>query len=178
MTGVFAIFVKFFTNFNSHAHVERDSSFGFMPPLTNHFNSHAHVERDSPIETRSISSSISTHTLTWSVTSLWPAQPCTTLFQLTRSRGAWHHWRIVTAQELKFQLTRSRGAWLSWSVIDLISDIFQLTRSRGAWPFVLSIMTCQSTFQLTRSRGAWRSYHPFYSQTFHFNSHAHVERDI
>ena len=24
VTGVFAIFVKFFTNFNSHAHVERD----------------------------------------------------------------------------------------------------------------------------------------------------------
>ena len=35
-----------------------------------------------------------------------------------------------------------------------------------------------SAFQLTRSRGAWRSYHPFYSQTFHFNSHAHVERDM
>ena len=142
-------------NFNSHAHVERDSSFGFMPPLTNHFNSHAHVERDSPIETRSISSSISTHTLTWSVTSLWPAQPCTTLFQLTRSRGAWHHWRIVTAQELKFQLTRSRGAW----------------------PFVLSIMTCQSTFQLTRSRGAWHIISSSPSSFKNFNSHAHVERD-
>ena len=46
VTGVFAIFVKFFTNFNSHAHVERDH---FASGLTNeqlNFNSHAHVERD------------------------------------------------------------------------------------------------------------------------------------
>ena len=44
--GVFEIFVKFFTNFNSHAHVERDwKDFDFTLNKLN-FNSHAHVERD------------------------------------------------------------------------------------------------------------------------------------
>ena len=32
-------------------------------------------------------------------------------------------------------------------------------------------------FQLTRSRGAWRSYSGFKLTEYHFNSHAHVERD-
>ena len=43
---MFAIFVKFFTNFNSHAHVERD---------------------DDLIDD-GLDDEISTHTLTWSVT--------------------------------------------------------------------------------------------------------------
>ena len=46
MTGVFAIFVKFFTNFNSHAHVERDAKM---------------IQYE-------LRGKISTHTLTWSVT--------------------------------------------------------------------------------------------------------------
>ena len=34
------------SNFNSHAHVERDAWHTSMPSLFEYFNSHAHVERD------------------------------------------------------------------------------------------------------------------------------------
>ena len=55
-------------HFNSHAHVERDQPFTKTHVKDLNFNSHAHVERDCvAIFTRTISS-ISTHTLTWSVT--------------------------------------------------------------------------------------------------------------
>ena len=55
-------------HFNSHAHVERD---GFSSKVClDHmdFNSHAHVERDSKALPLNGVSTISTHTLTWSVT--------------------------------------------------------------------------------------------------------------
>ena len=67
VTGVFEIFVKFFTNFNSHAHVERDKLAHFMTAKTK----------------------ISTHTLTWSVTFCKWFNKWAIEFQLTRSRGAW-----------------------------------------------------------------------------------------
>ena len=56
-------------NFNSHAHVERDLlnfNFGFVKI---NFNSHAHVERDAFRKRLTKYQPISTHTLTWSVTS-------------------------------------------------------------------------------------------------------------
>ena len=34
------------TNFNSHAHVERDDRFNAIETAAGNFNSHAHVERD------------------------------------------------------------------------------------------------------------------------------------
>ena len=55
-------------NFNSHAHVERDTADDSTKELGNDFNSHAHVERDTLHETGSVRTNISTHTLTWSVT--------------------------------------------------------------------------------------------------------------
>ena len=36
----------FIINFNSHAHVERDNQLATLVTLDNDFNSHAHVERD------------------------------------------------------------------------------------------------------------------------------------
>ena len=78
-------------NFNSHAHVERDvldtleksaetefqltrsrgawlyTSVNYF--LCSNFNSHAHVERDWNTQTAGVKLEISTHTLTWSVTS-------------------------------------------------------------------------------------------------------------
>ena len=57
-------------NFNSHAHVERDwEDFDFTLNKLN-FNSHAHVERDVDDELVLHYTTISTHTLTWSVTRL------------------------------------------------------------------------------------------------------------
>ena len=52
------------------------------------FNSHAHVERDSRKAKENLMKNISTHTLTWSVTLLNPDCLGLGKFQLTRSRGA------------------------------------------------------------------------------------------
>ena len=61
----------YLSNFNSHAHVERDLvTLGFALH-TIHFNSHAHVERDHKIVTIYCGTIISTHTLTWSVTGIY-----------------------------------------------------------------------------------------------------------
>ncbi len=55
-------------NFNSHAHVERDTVKTIQHNLNDNFNSHAHVERDIANERGRNTMPISTHTLTWSVT--------------------------------------------------------------------------------------------------------------
>ena len=54
---------------------------------------------------------ISTHTLTWSVTISLFTHIDSSLFQLTRSRGAWLSKRNKNHTVNEFQLTRSRGAW-------------------------------------------------------------------
>ena len=55
--------------FNSHAHVERDAFHQLSDKDKGHFNSHAHVERDRTLQNWECCTRISTHTLTWSVTS-------------------------------------------------------------------------------------------------------------
>ena len=57
-------------HFNSHAHVERDVVlYGKSNTGKTDFNSHAHVERDTYYLLKINYFVISTHTLTWSVTS-------------------------------------------------------------------------------------------------------------
>ena len=56
------------SNFNSHAHVERDYTTGAGTAIVFNFNSHAHVERDEVQMSFTEMQVISTHTLTWSVT--------------------------------------------------------------------------------------------------------------
>ena len=55
-------------NFNSHAHVERDFLIYTLWNVAADFNSHAHVERDPAVHSFLYLIFISTHTLTWSVT--------------------------------------------------------------------------------------------------------------
>ena len=55
-------------DFNSHAHVERDSFSYIIQIRKKNFNSHAHVERDVLNLGLTNAQNISTHTLTWSVT--------------------------------------------------------------------------------------------------------------
>ena len=82
--------IQMLNNFNSHAHVERDLQPKLLRRQPLHFNSHAHVERDiKQWQRQSISITISTHTLTWSVTILHFSYCRLSWFQLTRSRGAW-----------------------------------------------------------------------------------------
>ena len=57
-------------DFNSHAHVERDPLLFSAVSAGWYFNSHAHVERDDAIPDIINALPISTHTLTWSVTTL------------------------------------------------------------------------------------------------------------
>ena len=52
------------------------------------FNSHAHVERDAYVLEKDKFDNISTHTLTWSVTGAGAILTSVSRFQLTRSRGA------------------------------------------------------------------------------------------
>ena len=88
VTRLSATLQKMYQYFNSHAHVERDC---IVYPVNSNFydfNSHAHVERDLTTISLSADSLISTHTLTWSVTKKQVQPQATTLFQLTRSRGA------------------------------------------------------------------------------------------
>ena len=109
----FTALALYYTNFNSHAHVERDETVQKSIHCLKNFNSHAHVERDQvsacPCRQRF---QISTHTLTWSVTHILHLAVLWKLFQLTRSRGAWHKNTKHHANKQRFQLTRSRGAWL------------------------------------------------------------------
>ena len=98
------------SDFNSHAHVERDAvvvlsigqifisthtltwsvtlSWVLTYLLPFHFNSHAHVERDEKYFGVNVIATISTHTLTWSVTKTPSDATSGIKFQLTRSRGA------------------------------------------------------------------------------------------
>ena len=71
-------------------------------------------------------------------------------------------------------MERDNGSWYArWR-----ASAFQLTRSRGAWRAVVINHNVYNEFQLTRSRGAWllRLHTP--PVPLHFNSHAHVERDL
>ena len=76
------------TNFNSHAHVERDLLNIVATLQLFYFNSHAHVERDMCGTNFGNGAKISTHTLTWSVTRCICMMNEFYAFQLTRSRGA------------------------------------------------------------------------------------------
>ena len=61
------------------------------------FNSHAHVERDLEKNIQCNHLQISTHTLTWSVTLCCIYSSRRKKFQLTRSRGAWQWGVWITA---------------------------------------------------------------------------------
>ena len=142
------------------------------------FNSHAHVERDSGISQRTFCIAISTHTLTWSVTistgytaKVQKISTHTLTWSVTSDRYYWNYlWQ--------FQLTRSRGAWhgrkwknCTWIYISTHTLTWSVTHCSDAVILVNLISTHTLTwsvtntnvipdknkkFQLTRSRGAWR----------------------
>ena len=130
---IFSVSVWTQVNFNSHAHVERDFdmflittkckefqltrsrgawlNMYFQKDFPINFNSHAHVERDKFITCSSMVSGISTHTLTWSVTTMWGEFPlvCTISTHTLTWSVTLKSW--ILYKPLQFQLTRSRGAW-------------------------------------------------------------------
>ena len=68
--------------------MERDRSSTVISYCNSNFNSHAHVERDTAEIKLDGDNAISTHTLTWSVTDGIILNDDNDKFQLTRSRGA------------------------------------------------------------------------------------------
>ena len=156
MTQLIKICFVCCTNFNSHAHVERDQTPHQCRRYIRHFNSHAHVERDDGEDRQSNKIKISTHTLTWSVTII----PLKTI-----------PWQKISTHTLTWSVTfRCLGFWgglfisthtLTWSVT-----------------CVVQISVAVQKFQLTRSRGAWLKSSCLAHAVIHFNSHAHVERDF
>ena len=102
------------SNFNSHAHVERDW-IGYRQSVNRSISTHTLTWSVTKfLDDARTYKIISTHTLTWSVTFWWKRMEHGKEFQLTRSRGAWPAGNEKTVHEFTFQLTRSRGAWL-WS---------------------------------------------------------------
>ena len=119
------------------------------------FNSHAHVERDSIFPKDAQTTFISTHTLTWSVTRHWPQAMHLWIFQLTRSRGAWlqrRNFKIFVCYFNSHAHVERDGKANLWTTAkcdfnshahverdapirrrNMRDFLFQLTRSRGAW---------------------------------------------
>ena len=77
-----------FDNFNSHAHVERDYMNGFNVNMSKISTHTLTWSVTSGISQRTFCIAISTHTLTWSVTGGAKEHTLFEKFQLTRSRGA------------------------------------------------------------------------------------------
>ena len=142
---------------------------------------------------------ISTHTLTWSVTNENNIKHNEYIFQLTRSRGAWHQRNyiytgvyIISTHTLTWSVTHKvcpccfhrtiSTHTLTWSVTvcHILLDIwYSISTHTLTWSVTSSekFIVQYCWFQLTRSRGAWPLVIREVYDTIHFNSHAHVERD-
>ena len=75
-----------------------------------YFNSHAHVERDDMREKRGMTQDISTHTLTWSVTTAEIANVKLTDISTHTLTWSVTSLKLIVIRHTQFQLTRSRGA--------------------------------------------------------------------
>ena len=97
-------------NFNSRAHVERDSSGGNYTDSAG-ISTHALMWSATRPSLRAVTECrISTHALMWSATCAVRPHHRLTLFQLTRSCGARPKDRLRRVVAAVFQLTRSCGA--------------------------------------------------------------------
>ena len=112
-----------------------------FPKFSRNFNSHAHVERDVQIQRIYVFQQISTHTLTWSVTST--RRNLSNVYGISTHTLTWS----VTLWHLRCSLNVCISTHtLTWSVTTpcggySLSLAFQLTRSRGAWPLRSSMLS-------------------------------------
>ena len=102
--------MKELTDFNSHAHVERDVICKHVLKIFKDFNSHAHVERDIFRYVYAVMFCISTHTLTWSVTKLFIHRRKAVDISTHTLTWSVTYYCPSSSVSSKFQLTRSRGA--------------------------------------------------------------------
>ena len=134
--------------------MERDFVKSFITILRTNFNSHAHVERDSGASDLRSKLSISTHTLTWSVTVYINQEDETE--QISTHTLTWSVTYYVICYNVYRQISTHTLTWsvtvdptvednpdsisthtLTWSVTQAYkrlspNEVFQLTRSRGA----------------------------------------------
>ena len=188
-------------NFNSHAHVERDHKpQPYLQILTN-FNSHAHVERDFNSRSNSLVLHISTHTLTWSVTggsappqSFRPISTHTLTWSVTcawrRALKTYGHFNSHAHVERDNRKTPPHfDNWHFNSHAHVERDFWELgilnakkiSTHTLTWSVTYQIADemlkyCISTHTLTWSVTMQKKLANLL--TVHFNSHAHVERDI
>ena len=187
-------------HFNSHAHVERDCKEITSCWRTDNFNSHAHVERDIQTKTENLDLKISTHTLTWSVTwqlssqwlhcqisthtLTWSVTKCSVIlltssvFQLTRSRGAWQTSSFYDGENKNFNshahVERDRQEMKKLYMNLHFNSHAHVERDLSSGQFNSTVYI--STHTLTWSVTYLTKY--FCSLLRNFNSHAHVERDF
>ena len=130
LTGAF--FIHKFKNFNSHAHVERDTDALFFSKTAQNFNSHAHVERDSDLAFLNLCmKNFNSHA------HVERDKLCAHLVKLVANFNSHAHVERDVQSALLILYIRISTHTLTWSVTFLISypiyiSIFQLTRSRGA----------------------------------------------
>ena len=123
-------------------------------------------------------SSISTHTLTWSVTLSFNV--CISFLRYFNShahveRDDWNSLIIYLLLHFNSHAHVERDK--IWIFNLIVSDISTHTLT---WSVTLTLWVNKplQTFQLTRSRGAWPTTETIEQDTGDFNSHAHVERDF
>ena len=121
---------------------------------------------------------ISTHTLTWSVTDVFARNtrhPIISTHTLTWSVtlyiGTLCGWKLISTHTLTWSVTIIPSKTIPWQKI----STHTLTWSVTKWKLCI---WQNMGFQLTRSRGAWRLPLFLTQRLLHFNSHAHVERDL
>ena len=165
-------------NFNSHAHVERDVIDPEIKYEELNFNSHAHVERDEIKERASSKAEISTHTLTWSVTSAASVIACAGKYFNSHA----HVERDQSGIELAFAkdisthtLTWSVTGLPTWRFLLLVISTHTLTWSVTERKPLLDLVAFISTHTLTWSVTGIGNGN--IAEFRNFNSHAHVERD-
>ena len=121
------------------------------------FNSHAHVERDDNALIFRTQNAISTHTLTWSVTSC--SNCCCKIL-------------IISTHTLTWSVTCRYGASCIYT-----TDISTHTLT---WSVTFAFCVISSALRISTHTLTW-SVTPEIRKTglktFYFNSHAHVERD-
>ena len=136
--------------------MERDQTDQQYNQTYKHFNSHAHVERDAIWHTWRNLQWISTHTLTWSVTTHFTAL----LLYYTNFNSHAH----VERDLLKTRCLVLQKYFNSHAHVE--RDRLKLKRK-----ILYTISTHTLTWSVTL-RGSSQVF-----VVFHFNSHAHVERD-
>ena len=144
------------SNFNSHAHVERDQRLMLLWIRIFYFNSHAHVERDWQRTHLILCPTISTHTLTWSVTlSIFSPEYLSTIsthtltWSVTMINGMCNIGFFISTHTLTWSVTWEH--WYNFWRYNNFNSHAHVERDK-------TLLTCDNCFT-------------------DFNSHAHVERD-